>query len=62
MQSLSLGVLDGTAVDTTEWPQNIHEYHKMIATAQANALALQQVQEEVPKEAPKEGDMKNEQE
>ena len=62
MQSLSLGVLDGTAVDTTEWPQNLHEYHKMIATAQANALALQKMQEEVPKEAPKEGDMKNEQE
>lgn len=62
MQSLSLGVLDGTAVDTTEWPQNIHEYHKMIATAQANTLALQKMQEEKPEKAPKEGDMKNEQE
>lgn len=62
MQSLSQGALDGTEVDITEWPQNIHEYHKMIATAQANALALQKMQEETPKEAPKEGDMKNEQE
>lgn len=58
MQSLSQGALDGTEVDTTEWPQNIHEYHRMIATAQANALVLQEMQ----KEAPKEGDMKNEQE
>jgi hypothetical protein len=62
MQSLSQGALDGTEVDITEWPQNIHEYHKMMATAQANALALQKMQEEAPKEAPKEGDVKNEQE
>lgn len=62
MQSLSQGALDGTEVDITEWPQNIHEYHRMIATAQANALALQKMQEEAPKEVPKEGDIKNEQE
>lgn len=70
MQSLSQGALDGTEVDITEWPQNIHEYHRMIATAQANALALQKMQEEAPKEAPKEppkeapkeGDIRNEQE
>lgn len=62
MQSLSQGALDGTEVDITEWPQNIHEYHQMIATAQANALALQKMQEEAPKKAPKEGDVKNEQE
>lgn len=62
MQSLSQGALDGTEVDTTEWPQNIHEYHRMIATAQANALALQEIQKEAPKEEPKEGDVKNEQE
>lgn len=62
MQSLSQGALNGTEVDITEWPQNIHEYHKMIATAQANALALQEMQEEAPKETTKEGDMKNEQE
>lgn len=58
MQNLSQGTLDGKEVDITEWPQNIHEYHKMVATAQANALALKKMQEE----APKEGDIKNEQE
>ena len=62
MQSLSQGALDGTEVDITGWPQNIHEYHQMIATVQANALALQKMQEEAPKETPEEGDMKNEQE
>ena len=61
MQSLSQGALDGTEVDITEWPQNIHEYHQMIATAQANALALQEMQKEAPKKEPKEGDVKNEQ-
>ena len=62
MQSLSQGALDGTEIDITEWPQNIHEYHRMIATAQANALALQEMQEKVPVEPakPKEGDTKNE--
>ena len=32
-------------VDITEWPTNIHEYHAMIATAQANAMELQRMQE-----------------
>lgn len=62
MQSLSQGALDGAEMDITEWPQNIHEYHRMIATAQANALALQEMQEEALKEKPKEGEVKNEQE
>lgn len=62
MKSLSQGALDGTEVDITEWPQNIHEYHRMIATAQANALALQEMQEKAPEETPKKGDVKNEQE
>lgn len=61
MQSLSQGALDGTEIDITEWPQNVHEYHQMIATAQANALALQEMQKEAPKETPKEGEVKNEQ-
>lgn len=64
MQSLSQGALDGTETDITEWPQNIHEYHRMIATAQANAIALQEMQKETPKETPKEtrkeGEMKSE--
>lgn len=62
MESLSQGALDGTEVDITEWPQNIHEYHRMIATAQANTLALQEMQEKAQEEATKEGDMKSEQE
>nr|DAF65616.1 MAG TPA: Scaffold protein [Microviridae sp.] len=62
MQSLSQGALDGTETDITDWPQNIHEYHRMIATAQANAIALQEMQKEEPKEKPKEGEMKNESE
>ena len=62
MQSLSQGAMDGTEIDITEWPQNIHEYHQMIATAQANALALQEMQEEKLEKEPKEGDVKNEQE
>lgn len=62
MQSLSQGALNGTEMDITEWPQNIHEYHKMIATAQVNALALQEMQKEAPKETPKEGEMKSESE
>lgn len=32
-------------VDITEWPTNIHEYHAMIATAQANAMKLKQMQQ-----------------
>lgn len=30
-------------VDVTEWPTNIHEYHAMIATAQATAMRLQEL-------------------
>lgn len=62
MQSLSQGALDGTETDITEWPQNIHEYHQMIATAQANAIALQQMQKETPEKTPEEGEKKSEQE
>lgn len=61
LQSLSQGALDGTEIDITEWPQNIHEYHKMIATAQVNALALQEAQKKEPEKTSKVGDMENEQ-
>lgn len=50
-KSLSQGALEGTEVDITEWPQNIHEYHKMIATAQVNAMKLQELQK-VTEKAP----------
>ena len=44
LKSLSQGALDGTEIDVTEWPQNIHEYHRMIATAQVNAIKLEELQ------------------
>ena len=37
LKSLSEGALNETYTDITDFPQNIHEYHRMIATAQANA-------------------------
>lgn len=40
-------------VDIAEWPTNIHEYHAMIATAQANAMKLQQMQEKTANERKK---------
>lgn len=44
LKSLSEGALNGTEVDITEFPQNIHEYHRMMATAQANAMKLEKLQ------------------
>lgn len=32
----------GTEMDISEWPTNIHEYHKMIATAQIKAMQLEE--------------------
>lgn len=51
LKSLSDGAMTGAEVDTTEWPQNIHEYHRMIATAQANAMKLEELQKMAKKEA-----------
>lgn len=56
LKSLSEGALNDTYTDITEFPQNIHEYHKMIATAQANAMKLEELQKkaaEEPKAEPK---------
>lgn len=44
LKSLSQGALEGTEVDITEFPQNIHEYHRMVATAQVNAMKLKELQ------------------
>lgn len=52
LKSLSEGAQNGAEVDITEFPQNIHEYHRMIATAQANAMKLKELQK-MAKEAPK---------
>jgi len=48
LKSLSQGALtaeETPTVDITEFPQNIHEYHQMIATAQAKAMELAKLQE-----------------
>lgn len=57
LKSLSEGALNGTEVDITEFPQNIHEYHRMVATAQANMMKLEELQK-TAKEKPeaKEGE------
>ena len=54
LKSLSQGALtaeETPIVDITEFPQNIHEYHRMIATAQAKAMELAKLQE-MTKEQP----------
>lgn len=56
LESLQKGVMDSIEMDITEWPQNIHEYHRMIATAQANAMKLEELQKMAaaePKAEPK---------
>nr|DAN04394.1 MAG TPA: Scaffold protein [Microviridae sp.] len=56
LKSLSEGALNDTFADITEFPQNIHEYHRMIATAQANAMKLEELQKMAaaePKAEPK---------
>lgn len=57
LKSLSQGAMDDTEMDVTEWPQNIHEYHQMIATAQVNAMKLKELEEQskTQKEEPAEG-------
>lgn len=48
LESLSQGALtkeETPITDITEFPRNIHEYHRMIATAQANAMELAKLQE-----------------
>ena len=57
LKSLSQGAMNGTEMDITEWPQNIHEYHKMIATAQVNTMKLKELEEQskAQEEEPAEG-------
>ena len=50
-------------VDISEWPTNIHEYHQMIATAQAKAIELKKMAKVEPTVKPIEkGETKLEQE
>lgn len=38
----------GAEMDISEWPTNIHEYHRMIATAQATAMQLEKLEKVEP--------------
>lgn len=60
LKSLSEGALNGTEVDITEFPQNIHEYHRMIATAQANVMKLEELQKKAATEPKAEPEAKEE--
>ena len=44
----------GTDVDVSEWPTNIHEYNKMMATAQATAMQLEKLEKAEPTVKPME--------
>ena len=61
LKSLSEGALNDTYTDITEFPQNIHEYHRMIATAQANAMKLEKMQKMAVAEPKTEPEAKEEQ-
>ena len=52
--SLQSRTLPDQIMHITEFPQNIHEYHRMLATAQANAMKLKELQKEAAEEAKKE--------
>lgn len=46
LKSLSQGALskeETPITDITGWPQNVHEYHQMMATAQVNAMKLKEL-------------------
>lgn len=60
LKSLSEGAMTGEEVDITEFPQNIHEYHRMIATAQANAMKLEELQKMEAEKAKAEPEAKEE--
>lgn len=60
LKSLSEGALNGTEVDITEFPQNIHEYHRMMATAQATAIKLKELQKKTAAEPKAEPEAKEE--
>lgn len=60
LKSLSEGALNDTYTDITEFPQNIHEYHRMVATAQANAMKLEKLQKMAAAEPKTEPEAKEE--
>lgn len=60
LKSLSEGALNDTYADITEFPQNIHEYHRMVATAQANVMKLEELQKMAAAEPKAEPEAKEE--
>lgn len=63
LKSLSQGALNAEETpitDITEFPQNIHEYHQMIATAQLNAMKLEEMQKTEKAELEKKTEKKEE--
>lgn len=63
MKSLSQGALtteETPVTDITEFPQNIHEYHQMMATAQAKAMELVKQQEMAKAESEPKNEVKEE--
>lgn len=52
-KSLADSAKTDETMDITEWPTNIHEYHAMMATAQAKAMELQRMQEKAANEKKK---------
>lgn len=63
LKSLSQGALtteETPIVDVTEFPQNIHEYHQMMATAQAKAMELTKQQEMAKVQSEQENKVKEE--
>lgn len=60
LQSLSQGALDGAEVDITDFPQNIHEYHRMMENAQANVMKLEELKKMAAEEAAAEPKAKEE--
>lgn len=61
LKGLAEGALNDTYTDITEFPQNIHEYHRMVATAQANAMKLEEMQKMAAAEQKTEPEAKEEQ-
>lgn len=60
LKNLSKGALNDTYTDITEWPQNVHEYHRMVATAQANAMKLDDLKRTAAEETKAEPETKEE--
>ena len=52
LKSLSEGAMTGEEVDITEFPQNIHEYHQMLATAQENEMKLEELKKKAAEKEP----------